>query len=265
REYYRDIGFDLDYDYIKPYVNDCGTRINTGIKYHRITGEGHDKDLYDRRAAMDAAASHAGNFMFNREKQVEHLCGIMDRAPIIVSPYDAELFGHWWFEGPEWMDLLFRKIHYDQDTVKTITPSKYMKLYDVFPVMTPSMSTWGYKGYNEVWLDNCNDWIYRHLHKMAEVMTSAANDYKAPSEIERRILNQMARELLLAQSSDWAFIMKTGTFVSYAVNRTVEHVSRFHSMHDQLRRGSVDAEMLVEAEQKYNLFRNIDYRVYADN
>jgi len=131
--------------------------------------------------------------------------------------------------------------------------------------MTPSMSTWGYKGYNEVWLDNCNDWIYRHLHKMAEVMTSAANDYKAPSEIERRILNQMARELLLAQSSDWAFIMKTGTFVSYAVNRTVEHVSRFHSMHDQLRRGSVDAEMLVEAEQKYNLFRNIDYRVYADN
>ena len=263
REYYRDIGFDLDYEYIKPYINDCGTRINTGIKYNRITGETNNKDIYDRKAAMDAAASHAGNFMFNREKQVEYLSGMMDRAPIIVSPYDAELFGHWWFEGPEWLDFLFRKMHHDQHAVKTITPSEYLKLYPAFPVLTPSMSTWGYKGYNEVWLDGCNDWIYRHLHKMAELMVQAAGDYKAPTDLERRILNQMARELLLAQSSDWAFIMKTGTFVSYAVNRTVEHVSRFHALHDQLRKGNVDVQMLVEAEHKYNLFGNIDYRVYA--
>lgn len=264
REYYRDIGFELDYDYIKPYINDCGTRINTGIKYNRITGETNSKDIYDRKAALDTAASHAGNFMYNREKQVEHLAGMMDRAPIIVSPYDAELYGHWWFEGPEWIDFLFRKIHHDQDTVKTITPGEYLKLYPAFPVMTPSMSTWGYKGYNEVWLDGCNDWIYRHLHKMAEIMVQAAKDYQNPSNLERRILNQMARELLLAQSSDWAFIMKTGTFVSYAVNRTVEHVSRFHTLHDQMRKGNVDVEMLVEAEHKYNLFKNIDYRFYSD-
>jgi 1,4-alpha-glucan branching enzyme len=264
REYYRDIGFDLEYDYIKPYINDCGTRVNTGIKYHKITGESSEKGLYNRQAALDAAASHAGNFMFNREKQVEHLEGMMDRAPIIVSPYDAELFGHWWFEGPEWLNFLLRKIHCDQDKVKTITPGAYLEMYDKHPVITPSMSTWGHKGYNEVWLDGANDWIYKHLHKMAELMTKAADEYNDPSDMERRVLNQMAREVLLAQSSDWAFIMQTGTFVEYAVNRTKEHIGRFLEFNAQLRRGKIDKHLLEQAEGKYNIFESIDYKVYAN-
>ncbi|MBF0493982.1 MAG: DUF1957 domain-containing protein [Candidatus Omnitrophica bacterium] len=262
REYYRDIGFDLDFDYIKPHVIDCGTRVNTGIKYHRITGDTNDKDIYDRQAALSIAAEHAGNFMFNREKQVEHLSGIMDRKPIIVSPYDAELFGHWWFEGPEWIDYLMRKMHYDQNTVKTATPGDFLGLYDKFPMITPSMSSWGYKGYSEVWLDGSNDWIYKHLHKIAELMTNAARDYQNPNELELRVLNQMARELLLAQSSDWAFIMNTGTFVSYAVNRTREHVGRFLALNEQLRSGKIDIKMLEEAESKYNLFEDVDFRIY---
>ena len=263
REYYRDVGFDLDYDYIKPFINDCGTRINVGIKYHKITGKSDHKDVYDRSAAMEAAASHAGNFLFNREKQVEHLDGIMDRAPIIVSPYDAELFGHWWFEGPEWLEYLLRKMHFDQDTVKTITPAEYLNLYDRYQVITPAMSSWGYKGYSEVWLDGCNDWIYKHLHKAAELMIDAATDYKVPTELEERVLNQMARELLLAQSSDWAFIMKTGTFAEYAVKRTRDHVGRFLALHEQLRGGNVDMDLLKDAERKNNVFNNVDYSVYA--
>ena len=120
REFYRDIGFDLDYDYIRPYIHVDGTRINTGIKYHRITGSVDlaFKQPYVRQWAMDKAAEHAGNFMFNREKQIEHLYGYLGKKPIIVSPYDAELFGHWWYEGPEWLNFLMRKIHYDQKTIK---------------------------------------------------------------------------------------------------------------------------------------------------
>ena len=263
REYYRDIGFDLDYDYVKPFINDCGSRTNTGIKYHKITGEADYKDIYNRGEALDTAAFHAGNFMFNREKQVEHLSELMDRAPIIVSPYDAELFGHWWFEGPEWIEFFLRKTHFDQNTVKTITPGGYLELYDKFPVITPSESSWGYKGYSEVWLDGCNDWIYRHLHKAADLMISDAKAYINPVPLERRVLNQMARELLLAQSSDWAFIMKTGTFVDYAVNRTREHVGRFLSLHKQLQEGKIDTHMLEDAEKKYNVFKDIDYSIYA--
>ncbi|MFH1665921.1 MAG: 1,4-alpha-glucan branching protein domain-containing protein [Candidatus Omnitrophota bacterium] len=263
REYYRDIGFDLDYEYIQPFINECGTRVNVGIKYHKITGPTEDKEIYDRKIAMDVAASHAGNFMFNREKQVEHLSGMMDRKPIIISPYDAELFGHWWFEGPEWLGFLMRKIYFDQQSIKTITPGEYLKMYDSFPVLTPSMSTWGYKGYNEVWLDGCNDWIYRHLHKIAELMIAAAREHKNAKGLERRVLNQMAREVLLAQSSDWAFIMKTGTFVEYAENRTRDHVVRFLTLHEQLGKGNIDVEMLKDAENKFNVFSKLDYRIYA--
>ncbi len=263
REYYRDIGFDLEYDYVKPFINGDGTRINTGIKYHRITGDAEYKDLYNRSEALSIAADHAGNFMFNREKQVEHIAGMMDRKPIIVSPYDAELFGHWWFEGPEWLGYLFRKMHFDQDNIKSITPGDFLKLYDKFPVMEPSASTWGYKGYNEVWLDGCNDWIYKHLHKIAELMVEDAKDYTSPTPAERRALNQMAREILLAQSSDWAFIIKTGTFVEYAIKRTKDHIGRFLAIHNQLREGKLDMKMIEEAERKFSVFKDIDYGVYA--
>ena len=249
REYYRDIGFDTDYDYIKPFINGCGTRINTGIKYHKITGETDYKEIYDRDTALETATDHAGNFMFNREKQVEYLSGMMDRVPIIVSPYDAELFGHWWFEGPEWLGQLFRKMHYDQDRLGSITPGEYLELYEEYPVITPSASSWGYKGYSEVWLDGSNDWIYRHLHKIAELMINSAREHEHAEGITRRVLNQMSRELLLAQSSDWAFIMKTDTFVEYAVARTKDHIGRFLTLYDQLNSGDVDIELLGASEK----------------
>ncbi|MFH1847049.1 MAG: 1,4-alpha-glucan branching protein domain-containing protein [Candidatus Omnitrophota bacterium] len=263
REYYRDIGFDLDMDYIKPFINPCGTRLHTGIKYHRITGKDNYKDIYDRDSALETAASHAGNFMFNREKQAEYLSSIMDRTPIIVSPYDAELFGHWWFEGPEWLESLLRKIHFDQQAIATLTPGMYLDIYDKYQVITPSMSSWGYKGYSEVWLDGSNDWIYRHLHKIAEIMEDAAGRYKHTSGVEKRALNQMSRELLLAQSSDWAFIMKTGTFSEYAVNRTKEHIINFLNIYQQLQDNRIDEGSLRHIENKYNVFENIDCSIYA--
>ncbi|MFH1394629.1 MAG: 1,4-alpha-glucan branching protein domain-containing protein [Candidatus Omnitrophota bacterium] len=263
REYYRDIGFDLDYDYVRPFINGCGARLNTGIKYHRITGETDEKDFYDRHKALETASVHAGNFLFNREKQIEYLKSTMDRNPIIVAPYDAELFGHWWFEGPDWLGLFLRKVNDSQGILETITPSEYLDEYDEYPSISPSMSSWGWKGYNEMWLNGSNDWIYRHLHKITELMVSAAKQNKNASGITRRVLNQMARELLLAQSSDWAFIMKTGTLSGYAVSRTEEHIGRFLTLNEQLKTGNVDIEMLTESENVYTIFKDIDYSVYG--
>jgi len=263
REFYRDIGYDLDFDYIRPYISPDGHRMNTGIKYYKITGETGEKAPYVPEAALEKAAEHAGNFMFNREKQVEHLESIMRRQPIVVAPYDAELFGHWWFEGPDWLNFLIRKIHYDQKMIKLITPSEYLKRYPKNQVMTPSLSSWGWKGYSEVWLEGSNDWIYRHLHKMTERMVEAAKTHKAPNPLERRVLNQMARELLLAQSSDWAFILKTGTFVSYANRRLQEHTARFDRLYHDLKHHAIDAVILSEIEGKDPLFPQIDYRLYA--
>jgi len=265
REFYRDIGYDLEFDYVKPYILPDGTRINTGIKYFRITGETDEKEPYDPHRAMEKAAEHAGNFMFNREKQVEFLHGFMNRRPIIVSPYDAELYGHWWFEGPDWLNFLIRKIHFDQKTIKLITPSEYLKIYPRNQVLTPSFSSWGWKGYSEVWLEGSNDWIYRHLHKTVERMIELADTHahSHPGDIVLRALNQAAREVLLAQSSDWAFIMKTQTHSSYAYQRTKNHIYRFSRLYDEIKSGRIDANFLADIEYKDNLFSDIDYRMFC--
>lgn len=261
REYYRDAGFDLEYEYIKPYIHPDGFRINTGIKYYRITGS-NDKQPYNPYEASQKAAQHAGNFMFNREKQVEHLFGILGREPVVVAPYDAELYGHWWYEGPQFLDYLIRKVHYDSQTIEMVTAPDYLARQQNIQPAEPSFSSWGYKGYAEVWLEGSNDWIYRHLHAASAKMEELANRFHNPSELERRALNQAARELLLAESSDWAFIMKTGTMVPYAIWRTREHVLRFLRLYDQLTAGKIDAQWLEQVEARDNIFPDIRYSVY---
>lgn len=261
RDFYRDIGWDLDYEYVRPWLKG-DARSHTGIKYYRITGPTDAKEPYDPDAAREKAAIHAGNFMFNRQRQVEHLRAHMDRPPIVVAPYDAELFGHWWFEGPQWLDFLVRKIAYDQDTVALITPSEYLDRFPRNQAAQPSMSSWGDKGYSEVWLEGSNDWIYPHLHMAADRMVALADRFPAPDPLTRRALNQAARELLLAQSSDWAFIMRTGTHVAYAQRRTKDHLGRFLHLYDQLMRGQVDEAWLAAVEARDNVFPWLDYRVY---
>jgi 1,4-alpha-glucan branching enzyme len=265
REFYRDIGHDLDLEYIRPYIHESGLRTDTGLKYHKITGKVDlsDKEIYDPDIARETAALHAGNFLFNRQQQAFHLSSLMDRPPIIVSPYDAELFGHWWYEGPQFLDFLLRKIHFDQDDIGTITPSEYLAQFTRNQVAMPAESSWGNKGYNEVWLDGSNDWIYRHLHKASERMTELANKFKAPTDLEERALKQAARELLLAQASDWAFIMKTNTMVNYAVKRTKDHLIRFNDLYTELMADKVDAGKLYILEHKDNIFPRVDYRLYA--
>ena len=261
REFYRDIGFDLDFDYIRPYIQANGYRKNTGYKYYRITGS-EDKQPYEPQKAIEKAAEHAGNFMFNREKQVEYLYSLLGRKPIIVAPYDTELFGHWWFEGPNWLDFLIRKIAYDQKNIALITASEYLQLYPRNQVATPSFSSWGWKGYSEVWLQGSNDWIYRHLHKASWRMSELARKYNSTNGLIKRALNQALRELLLAQSSDWAFIMATGTHVEYAKKRITEHIARFNRLYEEINSGFIDENWLSTIEQKDNIFPDIDYRVH---
>jgi 1,4-alpha-glucan branching enzyme len=263
RDFYRDIGFDLDMDYIAPYIDPIGIRITTGIKYYRITGKNRQKAPYNYLEAMRIAAEHAGNFMFNREQQAKYLSSIMERPPIIVAPYDAELFGHWWYEGPEWLNFLIRKIAFEQKTLSLITPSDYLANYPDNQIATPSFSSWGEGGYSEVWLHESNDWIYRHLHHMEELMVASARNNPSADELTRRTLNQMARELLLAESSDWAFIMKKGTMVNYAVRRTKEHIANFLRLHDDLDKNRIDPNFISLLESHNNIFPDIDYKVYA--
>ena len=263
REFYRDIGYDLPMEYIGPYLHPPGLRSDTGIKYYRISGTSLEhKKPYQPERAREKAAIHAGNFMFNREQQIKYLRELMGRPPIIVSPYDAELFGHWWFEGPQWLDFLCRKIACDQDCFKMITPAEYLDLGYPLQVSQPNASSWGDKGYHEFWLNGSNDWLYRHLHRAAEEMIALATENPDAEGLLEKALAQAARELLLAQSSDWAFIMTSGTMDEYARGRAYSHLARFFNLSRQIRDGSIDEKWLKQLQETDNLFANLDYRLY---
>jgi len=263
RDFYRDIGYDLDFEYIKDYIDPDGTRVFTGYKYHKITGETVHKQIYDPHYAFQLTKVHAQNFHFNRAKQLEFLNANMDEKPVIVSPYDAELFGHWWFEGPEFLYHLFKEID-KHKVMEVITPSNYLQKHPKHQVVIPAQSSWGDKGYFDVWLNGGNDWLYPHLHYMADLMQDLARKRKDESNfLNIRVLNQMVKELLLAQSSDWAFLMTTSTAVEYSVQRSKEHISNFHKLHTMIEDGCVDIDALEYMEHKNSIFNFLDFRVYA--
>lgn len=267
REFYRDIGFDLENDYIKPYIHESGLRVSTGFKYHRITGKEiplERKEVYNPEKAFSKTLEHAGHFVLNREKDIDHLSVLMNREPVIVSMYDAELFGHWWYEGTDFIYNILKNISKSLK-IKTITAPEYLEMYPDNQKATPPMSSWGYKGYNEFWLNDTNDWIYRHIHKINEIMKETANRfYKIKNPLYIRILNQMTREILLAQSSDWAFIMKSNTTVEYAVKITKDHIGYFLRMYDMIKNKNINEKFLSELEYKDNIFPDIDFRFFAD-
>jgi len=263
RDFYRDYSYELNYDYVRPYLGADGFRKVLGLKYYRITGKTDDKELYEPERARERAAEHAANFVFNRERQVEYLNDALGRRPIVVAPYDAELFGHWWFEGPAWLEFVFRKIDEVRGPLASATPGDFLAREAPFQCAELFHSSWGYKGYSEVWLDASNDYVYPHLHRAARRMVELAKAHPHAEGLRRRALNQAARELLLAQSSDWAFIMKTGTMVQYAVMRTKTHLTNFNSLYEQIKKNMISESFLSDIEYKNNIFPEIDYRVYA--
>lgn len=264
RDFYRDIGFDLPIEELEPVAHPDGIRVYTGIKYYRITHrEGlENKDFYHPSEARQRAAEHAGNFMFNRQQQIKYLSSKMDRIPLVVAPYDAELFGHWWFEGPDFLDFFFRKVHYDQNEIEPLTLSEYLIKYPTNQVVIPSGGSWGDKGYYEVWLNGSNAWIYRHLHEAGSKMIELAERFENADEIKTRALNQAARELLLAQSSDWAFMMTTGQAKEFAIKRVKVHIARFNRLYNEITDEAINEKWLSDLEYRDNIFPTINYKIY---
>jgi len=263
RDFYRDLGFDLDFDYVKPHLPSPDHRGFTGLKYFRITGGQGPKEIYQRDHALQAASEHAAHFLKERTLQVLQLEGLMDRPPLIVAPYDAELFGHWWYEGPEFLDFLARKAFNEQKTLTLITPGEYLRQHATHQVATPSASSWGEEGYLRVWLNEKNEWIYPHLQIAQERLTELARRFPQADGLTARALRQAARELLLAQASDWPFILRAGTSPGYARRRVKDHLLRFIALHDQLTATSVDEKWLAEIESRDQIFPDVDWRYWA--
>jgi 1,4-alpha-glucan branching enzyme len=278
REFYRDIGFDLPTEHLGPVAR--GSRKFSGVKYHRVTGRGDQKQLYERAAAENAAAKHASHFLEQRRQQIREISEF-GLDPVVVVPFDAELFGHWWFEGPRFLEWFIRQVAAQRD-FSLITPSEYLAAHPTQQILEPAASTWGEDGHLAVWLDPSNAWIYPHLQVAVQKMSNLTRKYtdqivgqplrllgaglagEAPAlQFVDRVLKQLARELLLAQSSDWAFLMKTGTAREYATKRTIDHLARFDRLHDQFVANDLDEEFLRDCEWRDNVFPNVNWRYYA--
>ena len=290
REFYRDIGWDAPIDYLRPYLDEHANRKHLGLKYHRITGRDVPQQLkepYIPALARDKAAENASHFIGERIKQAYKLRETFEgHPPLVVSPYDAELYGHWWYEGPQFIDFFFKKLHFDQDEIAAVTPGDFLDSGLPIQIQKPTASSWGEAGYYKVWLNEGNSWMYPYQHDAERKMTEYANksgvlslesgasgsiqDSKLPTPDSVRILNQMSRELLLAQSSDWAFQIYQGTTVEYSSRRFESHIYRFDllaKMLDSLKTGdsrltTEDIDLLTEIESRDNIFQEIDYRIY---
>jgi 1,4-alpha-glucan branching enzyme len=276
REFYRDIGWDAPLDYLKPHLHEDAARRHLGLKYHRITGRDspqNKKEPYIPALARDQAAADALDFITERIAQAHELRETFEgHPPLVVSPYDAELYGHWWYEGPQFLDFFYKKIHFDQDAIACISPGDFLDTGMPIQVQQPTASSWGENGYYKVWLNEKNSWMYPHQHDAERRMTELADRGG-----DDRLLNQLARELLLAESSDWAFQIYQGTTVQYSTRRFESHIQRFNMIADMLQgpareqgRNATAAELspeqeelLTEIERRDNIFPEIDWRVYC--
>jgi 1,4-alpha-glucan branching enzyme len=263
RDFYRDIGFDLDLDYVERWLPAPGRRGFTGVKYHCIAGGGQ-KGIYDRQQAIAAADEHAGHFLSQRIEQISKVAPLLQAPPILIAPYDAELFGHWWYEGPEFLDLFIRKAWHDQKEFELITPDEYLGRHPHHLAASPAASSWGEEGYWRVWLNEKTAWIYPHLAAAQERMTKLATRFSAPQPSEERALRQAARELLLAQASDWPFMIRTGSSPEFARRSIQEHLESFGQICYVLDMPaeSRDYTVVWKLEERDNLFQAVEWRYW---
>jgi len=264
REFSRDIGYDLDYEYIKPYITYDGVRIPTGIKYHSVSGKTDKKGYYNLQRAKETAETHAYDYMQTTIKQIEKINEYMsDKKPIIVSMQDTELYGHWWYEGPYWLYILIKKLYYDQDKVGFITPSEYIDDYPEMQECKPAISSWGSGGTNIQWMKCEPADMYIHLEMLSRRMSRMALKYKDEQDnLKIRVLNQCARELLLLQSSDWYFNLTCHRAEDYSYRRIQGHINNFNKLYDQLGKNNIDEEFLKDLEWKDCVVKDIDYKDY---
>jgi 1,4-alpha-glucan branching enzyme len=179
----------------------------------------------------------------------------------MVCPYDAELFGHWWFEGPQWLEAVFRAGTAQTD-LQFVTLSEYLEKYPDSEESLPEFSSWGDDGYASVWLDGANDWIYRHTNKLIERMVELAGRFPDESGLKERALNQAAREVLLAMCSDWSLLMRSGKSNSFARKQIEDAVTNFTKIYEMMCANTVGTDWVTRLEKRNNIFPYLNYRIF---
>jgi len=261
RDRTRDIGYDLPYEDLRAFMDPDGPRFPTGFKYWASGEPGEVKQAYDPDLAEILVEDHADAFMDQRVDLGSRAMALSGSPGLSVCAFDAELFGHHWFEGPAFMEALFRRGARRRD-IRFAAPGDCLDPSGDLQEVVPQFSSWGSNGYAETWLDSSNDWTYRHLLRSVVRMSELAERFPDDGGLKERALNQAARELLLAQSSDWALIMNRRTAPDYARLRVEEGIMNFTSIYESLGGNYISTEWLTNLERSHKLFPAINYRIF---
>jgi 1,4-alpha-glucan branching enzyme len=244
-----------------------------GHRYWRVTGPGvdmGDKAPYNPQDAAARVKSHAAHFIHLVWEALQP--NAKDAAPpILCSPFDAELFGHWWFEGPLWLEAVARILHDYPSGLELISCAQYLEKYPRAGLISMKEGSWGAEGNNQVWMNTDTAWTYSHLYP-AELFTReicSTNKWR-DGGLGERIIKQLCRELLLLESSDWQFLITTGAARDYAELRFNTHNDQFNELKkmwlDFDQYGSLLPEheqRVVDIEMRDSIFPDIDPGFWA--
>ncbi len=260
REFYSDIGQELEPQHLQAFNAQSGDCINTGIKYHSIS-QPQNRKVYVPHAATEKAHQHAADFVERIQLKVRQLN--QNSKPVVNAAFDAELFGHWWFEGPQWLEQVIR-LSSTRPELEMISGDDYLQTTAHMQTVQPAASSWGHLGFNQYWLNDNNDWIYPQIYQafdhIAELVQGVAE--LSLTSLQQRALNQALRSLLLMQSSDWPFLMTAGTATEFAEKNVTDQLARFNYLYDNLRKNRVNERFLSALEIMDDIFPQLDYKAF---
>src|SRR5206468_7732668 len=213
---------------------------------------------YEPSAAHERAMGHASHFVHLLQSRAQQQA---DRGGegIIVAPFDTELFGHWWFEGADFLAATYRALRGSgKDGVRAVTASQHLEAHAPGRALQLAEGSWGANGDHSMWLNDQTAWTWERLWRLEDAFWDAAPAALA-SAAARPILAQAARELLLAQASDWQFIISTGEVADYATRRFTLHCDDVERLLAMLARGDLEsgAALAEELRRRDDVFPDI--------
>ncbi len=244
-----------------------------GHRYWRVTGNdaGQDaKEPYNRERAAERVQEHASHFVHTVWESLAPSFG-QANPPLLCAPFDAELFGHWWFEGIHWLEAVIRVLHQHATDLGLISAAGYLDRYPAQQAITMPEGSWGAGGGNESWLNDETAWTYSELYA-AELFTRdfCSSSQSSATDLGVRLTKQLCRELLLLQSSDWQFLITTGAARDYAEGRFSGHLDAFNQLRSFCQFVSEGQSLPPEAEARLaiieatdNIFPDIDPGLWA--
>jgi 1,4-alpha-glucan branching enzyme len=251
-----DHGYPGDFNYREFHKKDA----ESGLHYWRVSGAGvdlGDKAPWDPAAAFERTSEHAHHFARLVEDQVQSYAASSGAHGLVAAAYDTELFGHWWYEGVEWLKQVLRTLH-ASDIVEMTGAAQYVHEHPPEDVVALPEGSWGQAGTHFTWLNADTEWMWPIINGAQRRIEEIIERAPAADGSMQSAMAQMARELLLLESSDWPFLVTTGQAREYAERRFREHVERFDQLAGQIETGAVDEPFVGSLYDRDNVFPDID-------